>query len=167
MLRNVTQPERNEDAAVDLLRHKRPMMTVESAKGILDKSEDEVLGLIECGALVAWNISTPRRVRREFRILTKSVGMAQARPTGALDHPLFIPEPEIFMLLMPHVRVTVTGVEIQHILNCGSTHVIRLVEARCLAQAPGSDYHRGPHGSPRIQRASLEEFLRTRLEGAV
>ena len=148
-------------------RYRRPTMQIGAVKGILDIGEDEVIALIEEGSLVAWNIALPGAERRELRVLTQTVALAQARMVSsgsARSGAQLITEKETFTLLFPHAKPFVTGTEAQRMLNCGSTHVIRLVNEGCLEQCKGSKYRRGPNGSPAITRESFEGFLRERVE---
>jgi hypothetical protein len=145
-------------------RHRRPMMSVDSAKGALDRNEDEVVELI--GAwLVAWNIASPDAQRRELRILTRSVSMA----VKFLDTDTRPPRwdwQEILGLVLPaHDKPWFTGIEIQRMLNCGSTHVVEnLIEKKALRMMPGTTYSTGPGGSPVVQRESFVSFLSARME---
>lgn len=141
------------------------MMTMEAAKGALDRDEDEVVALIGKW-LVGWDIATPGSGRREWRILTRSVSLG-ARFLGANHRPpqwnwddvlglVFLP------LITP--RLCVSGVEIQHSLNCSSTHVMRLIDCGDLKLLPGTTYGKGRGHSPVVTRESFADFLRARLE---
>lgn len=55
------------------------------------------------------------------------------------------------------------GEAVRLILNCGSTHLINLIDDGELAQMPGTSYRRGPNGSAQIPVASLKDFLKRRL----
>lgn len=146
-------------------RYTRPTMTVDSAKGILDCTEDDIVELVEVQlALIAWNIAAPGAERRELRILTRSVSeyLRDNPDRNPCYHSTLCPA-EAVSLVLPSDKPAFTGVEIQRSLNCGSTHVITLVESRALRLVPGTNYQRGPGGSPRIARESFIEFLKGRF----
>lgn len=143
-------------------RYKRPTMTVDTAKGILDCSEDEIIELIEVqGALVAWNIASPNADRRELRILTQSVADYLAAGRSPCYHSMLAPDAAVSDLVPD--RPFLRGTDIQRILNCGSTHVLNLVESKALALVPGTNYQRGPGGTPSITVDSFRHFLTSRF----
>lgn len=147
-------------------RYRRPTMTVDAAKGVLDCTEDDIVAMIdERYALVAWNIATPGANRRELRILTASVSeyLRDNPDHSECYHSMICPSDAISHVLPKHEKPFVTGIEIQRALNCSSTHVIRLIESKSLALVPGSNYQPGPGGSPCITRESFTAFLNTRL----
>lgn len=150
-------------------RYRRPMMTVDAAKGILDCTEDEIVEWVEVQrALVAWNIASPGAARRELRLLTRSVSEF-IRDNPQRDDCYYCaicPDIAIAAVLPDHQKPWLTGLEVQRSLNCGSTHVIGLVESKLLKLMPGTNYQRGPGGSPSISRDSFVAFLKSRIEGA-
>ena len=161
-------------------RYRRPTMTVAAAKGMLDLGEDDIIELIEVQvALIAWDIATPghrgAERRRELRILTQSVAeYQQLNPARCEEYYCAItPDAAINLLLstidarhsIPRDFITVN--EVQRVFNCGSTHVINLIQSKALALVPKTDYQRGPGGSPSIARESFIEFLTTRYVGGL
>jgi len=157
-------------------RYRRPTMTVDAAKGVLDRTEDEIRDLVETGCLVAWDIAAPGSHRAELRILTTSVSefVAASRELGGRSPsegdpaPSAIqPESAIAALVPKHDKPFVIGPEVKRILNCGRQHLINLVDAKVLEQLPGTQYRRGPQGWPVIARASFTRFLETRMIGAI
>jgi hypothetical protein len=163
------------ELGLKLERYQLPVMDVSTAKGFLAMTEDQVLAAIEEQlALIAWNIASPKTLRRELRILTQSVSLYLAKnPERCPEYYCadFCPDTAAECLLdfidgrHASPRPWIDGKEIQRAMNCGSTHVINLVESKCLKLMPGSDYQRGPGGSPNIIRASFLQFLKTRLIG--
>jgi hypothetical protein len=151
-------------------RYKRPTMCVEAAKGSLDLSEDEIVAMVETGALVAWNIAHPQADRRYLAILSASVAEYQAAlkagTVGDCYHSTICPDEAINLLLPRHDKPFVLGTEVAEIFNCGSTHVMNLIEAKALLILPRSTYRRGPGGSPCISLASFVQFLQNRMEGS-
>jgi hypothetical protein len=148
-------------------RYRRPMMPVAAVKGILDITEDQVIELVEVDlALWAWNIANPDASRREVRILTQSVARYQELSGQGItvqDRGFELPQVLGFILGDGNGKPWLTGVEVQRKLNCGSTLVLHLVESRALALLDGTDYRRGPSGSPCITRQSFIRFLETRI----
>lgn len=145
-------------------RYKRPTMSVDAAKGILDCTEDDILAMVEeQGALVAWNIAIPGAERRELRLLTQSVSEYLRDNPDHSDcfHTTICPDYAIQLVLPGHNKPFVTGLEVQRCLNCGSTHVINLVSAKALTTL--GPWRRGPGGSPNISRESFAAFLKSRL----
>jgi len=151
-------------------RYKRPTMAVETAKGILDLTEDDVVALVDEGALVAWDIRSPGSERRELRILTASVSeyAAARKEDAAVEHASSIrPQAAIQSVLPRHEKPFLTGPEIKRALNCGRQHLINLVDAAVLPQMPGTKYRQGPGGWPVIPRAQFVHFLETRVIGGL
>ena len=167
------------------LRYHRPLMTVNAAAGMLDCAEDEVVTLILKGKLVAWNIAKPGASRRELRILARSVAWcASFNGVGKSAERRIWRWSKILALLLRGIPnrppkslkysavvrskpAWITGAELRRILNCGSTHIISLVESKALKVLPGTDWRRGPGGSPLIRRDSFLTFLENRLENAM
>jgi hypothetical protein len=148
-------------------RHKRPVMTMGAAKGILDVSEDEILAMIdERLALIAFDVATPGSERRELRILTHSVAeFLHDNPDNDPCYHTMTPPSEALRLVLPsHSKPFFTGIELQRAFNCSSDHIISLIEAKALKLVPGSRYQPGPGGSPCITRESVVAFLKARLE---
>lgn len=143
----------------------RSMMGIEAAKGALDRDEDGVLALVGTW-LIGWDIATPGSARREWRVLTRSVSLAarflerkQRSPHWAWNEVL-----GLVLLRLLTDQPGLTGVEIQHALNCSSTHVMHLIECGALKLLPGTTYGKGRGRSPLVTRESFAEFLRARLE---
>lgn len=155
-------------------RYKRPVMSVSAAKGVLDVSEDEIIAMIEERlALIAFDIASPKAKLRELRILTASVA-EHLRDNPDCDpcyHTMIPPGAAVDIILrslpdrtkMGPGSAWFTGTELQRALNCGSDHIIALVEAKALKLVPGTSYQPGPGGSPCITRESFEAFLNSRL----
>jgi hypothetical protein len=143
----------------------RSMMTLEAAKGALDRDEDGVIALIGMW-LIGWDIATPGSGRREWRILTRSVSLAAKFLTSKQRPPEWIWN-EILGLVLLRLLTDVpgiAGVEIQRSLNCSSTHVMRLIDCEALKLLPGTIYGKGRGRSPLVTRESFTDFLRARLE---
>jgi hypothetical protein len=140
----------------------RPTVGIEGAKHLVDVSEDELLALIEDGRVShAWHIGLGS-LHREVRILRRSLDNYLARLDGAK-----VTDPtdfEALTLLLPpgHTKPFLTGTDIQRALNCVSTHVINLIEARALVLQPGTSWTTGPAGSPLVTVSSFAQFLKTR-----
>jgi hypothetical protein len=148
----------------------RPLITIESARSSLPgHDEDDIIALIDEGFIPwAWNIALkPGRMARELRLLPECVEHYR-RTYGsrgvAIDAHLTSIDRVIAHLLKFHDKPFILSTDIRLILNCGSTHVTNLVDAKVLKQLPGTDYRRGPNGAACVTRESLEQFLTARLE---
>lgn len=137
----------------------RPMAGVNAAMRDLDLTAVEVTALLDGGDLIGWNIATGE-ARREIRVLTDSLAHYQ-RTLGSRPYPF--EEGKVLRLILPHDKPALSGVEIQRAFNCDSGHVINLIEAKLLKIVPGTDWQRGPGGSPSVTRTSVIEFLKRRL----
>ena len=144
---------------------RRPTMTLEAAKGALDCDEDEVIALIGTW-LIGWDISTPGSGRREWRILTRSVSLGAIFLGRDERPPQWVWGDVLGLVFLPLItpRFWMTGVEVQHSLNCSSTHVMRLIECEALKLLPGTTYGKGRGRSPFVTCESFAQFLRARLE---
>jgi hypothetical protein len=150
-------------------RYKRPLAAVETAKGLLDLTEDEIGALVDEGQLVAFDIRAPRADRRELRILTSSIAHYAAHSSDPSYLSPITPDQAIATVLaaLKHDKPLVTGKEIKRLLNCGRQHVINLVESKTLPQLPGTTYRPGPNGFPLIPRDKFASWLTSRLEGGL
>jgi hypothetical protein len=144
---------------------RRPTMTMEAAKGALDRDEDELVALIGTW-LIGWDIATPGSGRREWRILTRSVSLGASFLGRNERPPLWVWGDVLGLIFLPLIthRPCMTGVEVQHSLNCSSTHVMRLIESEALKLLPGTAYGKGRGRSPFVTCESFAQFLRARLE---
>jgi len=138
----------------------RPVVAVNGTMAALDLNALEVDELIDLGFLIAFNIAVDPDGRRELRILTRSISQYQAS-----GRKFRMELPALLKLLTPHSKPTITGLEIQRSLNCDCEHVTNLLRANQIAVAPGTNWQRGPGGSPCVTSASYETFLRTRIIG--
>lgn len=145
--------------------HRRPMMSMEAVKGVLDRDDYGIISLVGTW-LVSWDIAVPGVSRRERRILSRSVSLA-AKFLNTSRRPHKWKWSEVLELIFPEASEAPSwqsGVEIQRLFNCSSRHVIRLVECEELKLVPGTTYGNGPDGSPLVTRESLVRFLGERLE---
>lgn len=152
-------PELQEVSAI------RSMMSMEAAKGALDRNEDGVVALIGTW-LIGWDIATPGSGRREWRILTRSVSLAARFLETNQRPPQWIWNEVLGLVLLRLLtdQPGIAGVEIQRSLNCSSTHVMHLIQCEALKLLPGTTYGKGRGRSPIIARESFTDFLRARLE---
>lgn len=132
----------------------RPLVGIETAKAILGVGEDKVLGLVDSGSLVAWDLRAANASRSLLRILTQSLrfhadGLDGPRPsfTYALGQ------------VLPGSAATVLSSQLAWSLGVSSTHVGNLVLSGSL-KAAGRRAH-GKASLP-ITRASVVAFLEAR-----
>jgi hypothetical protein len=139
----------------------RPLMGIGAVCWRLDLGEDDVLGMIECGRLAyAWNIAADSTRAREMRVLTESVSEFIL---GNVRQPDDSPAEwsRVLSMVLPE-RPVIFGTELSRSLNCSSTHIMNLVTRRAIQTVPGTRWGTGPSGSPQIERASIESFLKQR-----
>lgn len=127
-------------------------------------NEDSIKDLFERGDLIAWNIGDVKAERRELRLWAPAVDEYN---TKFGQKPRRFLWTDIVRSLLPASNKTwVDGLHLRFALNCGSTHVMNLIDAGALTLVPGSSYRRGSGGSPQILTSSFERFLTERLVAA-
>jgi hypothetical protein len=154
-------------------RYTRPTMGVETARGILDLSEDALFQLLERGAFWAWNIATPGAERTMLRLLTHSVSaLTRDRAVELLEDQLALcsrvpaTEADAINLVVAGLstgKPYVTSRDIKRALNFGRTHMNDLLDARALPELPGTQRRPGPNGHAFIPRDAFVQFLKDRL----
>lgn len=137
----------------------RPLVPIEAVMVLLDRDEDDVMNLIDTGALrCAWNIASPGSERREIRVWRDSVlAYLKGQPTNAKEEinlraiiKGFLPAPTLLQGWS-----TIRGVEIARRLSCSQWLVGNLITTGELHIAfPVAD-----KVSPYVQHNSLVEFL--------
>lgn len=119
--------------------------------------EHEVLALIEAHELApAFNIGLGGR--RELRVLPSAIEFYRntgSRRRRMLQHEMLA---ELYRGVSS-AQPVLDGELIRRILCCSGDHLTRLVDEGFLTQAKGTQYRKGPDGSPKIPRASFENFL--------
>jgi len=130
-------------------------MDCRAAMALVDKEQEQVVGLVEDGSLLyAWDIALePGRGAKELRILPACIdafrGGADCKLTWA----------EVMALLVP-ARPALTASEIARTLNASELHTYSLLRKGELH--PLSGQRRGPGGSAQVLAYSFGEFLRRR-----
>lgn len=138
-----------------------PLISESTACSVLECDNDELKWLIESRKLSwAWNIARPGAEARELRLLTRSVN--GVRTTGAGDGLENEPEQRILdLVLARHPKPELSGTEFDLLFCCSQETRTRLLRAGLLT---GTDWKRGPNGSPKITRLSVIQFLKERRE---
>lgn len=147
---------------------RRPLLTVATASEALDRSSYEVIEWIESGKIrFAWNLSLRCFNKRTVRILAQSLAEAQRGQTapriseaeewGAVCQQIFP-----FISASNGAVTTILAATLARRFNVKSQHVLALCRERTLRFAAGTRCRRGPTGSPRIEFASVVEFLKQR-----
>lgn len=140
----------------------RPLVNANAAMAMLDRTALEIDALCDEARLIAFDIRAVGE-RKELRILASSIARLQTgqTPLVPLDD-----WPEIFTRICgpQKNKPALTGVDVQRSLNCDSGHVINLLNEKLLRVVPGTDWQRGPGGSPSIVTSSFEQFLKGRLQ---
>lgn len=139
------------------------LATVETARQLLvGHDEDDILSLIEEGFLAyAWNIALSTHAARDPRIFPDCIAW-YARTMGKGTYTRTDDQVLAELLKTNGDKPFIKGTTVRLILNCSSTHLINLVEAKQLALQPGTSYQRGPTGTPLVTVASFRQFLRSR-----
>jgi hypothetical protein len=135
----------------------KPLLPVRGVCSLIEKSEDQVLGLIEEGKL-AWTFDIsllgPERGRsKELRVL----------PAAVADYmhgrPCELTWASVFSLLVPDSPI-VTSLEIYRMLNISGTQLYNLVRAKQIV--PCSTWRRGPKGKAKFEVVRFKDFLQAR-----
>jgi len=149
----------------------RPLADTDCVKWALDVSAVDIEQLIDLGYLVVFDISVALESRspilshrRELRILTRSI--EHYRLTLGMRR-LELTWPQIAQLIVPPEKKSLTGVELDAVLNCDPNHRLNLIRAGELElpekmKRQKTPWGRGRNCGPAITRESLEEFLRRR-----
>lgn len=154
---------------VPLLACKRPLISLHTAADVLDKSHQQVLDLIEDGALLfAWDFGTGHSHRKAVRILAQSLidyqrgqsaSSLPAREQFAHAVSLIFP---MSAMIRPGAVAKLRAHSIAFQFGIKSDHFLELVDSGLLRVAASSPRRRGPGGSPYIEFSSVVEFLKKR-----
>lgn len=145
---------------------KRPVVTIKTAMGFLgaDFSEDDVLGLIDSGAVeVAWNVGSISASRKEVRILAHSldsyIRLGGVKPMQPLADSLVLKA-----VLPPQAdgKPWIETIAFAESLLIGSDLANDLLREGSLIAFRGSEPRRGRGGSALITRESALQFLKQR-----
>lgn len=167
-----TQPEL---PRLRFARYHLPTLGVETAKGALDVTEDELFQLLDRGAFWAWHVESPGADRELIRLLTFSVqAVTRDRARQLLDNEFelctAVPATAddacalVLNACRDKTKPFLSGKEIRRVLNFGRTHLIDLVASGALKLLPGSTYRPGPNGFPLVPRIAFEQFLQERIK---
>lgn len=137
---------------------RRPLLTLGTAMGWLDRDEDAITYLAEDGQLVAINIAREGSRRRELRIWRDSLLAFLLRAKG---HQVQITEFNSAAIIEHH-RPTLRATEIKRLLNCSQALVAGLIEDGTLRATNIPEVRCGPNCSATVDRGSFERFLASR-----
>lgn len=134
---------------------RRALVSVETAKAVLNTSEDSVLGLIDAGKIrFAFDVARRGARRRTIRIFALSlfdlVNRQSTQPSQLED---------CLKYILPMTAPVVTSSRLTETLNVGATHVAALVKAREIRELPG---RRTCTGVRSLCRASAIQWLKNR-----
>lgn len=144
---------------------RRPMVDVSTASSMLDCDEDEVLALVDSGAVVALNIAVGTK-QRELRIVTLSMSQLGDRDAKARAmHRCALSADDVIGILAPGAgnKAGFASRQIRRLVSCSRKHVLRLIEAGELQLVPGTQVARGNCGETKVSRDSFIRFCRARL----
>jgi hypothetical protein len=150
----------------------RPLADIDCVKWALDVSAEDIEQLIDLAYLVVFDIAvrTDGRggiiaPRRELRFLTRSI--EHYRLTLG-SRRLELSWTEMFGLIVPPDKASLTGIEVDSVLNCDPNHRLNLIRARELLpagskrEAGETGWCRGRNCGASVTRVSVEKFLRKR-----
>ena len=128
----------------------------------MDVSRDRLMNMVEDGRLAwAFNISAERR-RQELRILAISLIEQQSGPVVGIGATKNLRLPEVLGLILPQVRPTLKGIEVQRLLACSPGLVKDLHLTGQITRVRERLPKTGPNASPRFTCASIARFLEER-----
>jgi hypothetical protein len=136
----------------------RPLLPMKALMWLLERSEDDVMALIECGSL-------------EFAFDLRRQGTAKALPVvwrGSVYS--YAGQSDVKSESVDHVVddvlppvMSIRAVELKSIFGCcGQLHICRLIEDDSLALDTTRSVGRGKGQSPWVTRASAAAFLKAR-----
>jgi hypothetical protein len=139
---------------------KRPLLDLQTCAAITDLSRDRLVGLIEDGSIVAFNIAAPGTQRPFWRVLARSLfdhlaGKREAQTPAQLALEV--------SRLVPLAVHAVPLKAVYRLLACDQNHGRALVDAGLLVAITAA--RTGPNGSALITRKSTVGFLLSRMEG--
>jgi hypothetical protein len=135
------------------------LMTIEAARATIPgHDEDDIIALVEEGAILfAWNIALGES--REVRLYPDSV--AHFASSGG-HRPFPRTDNQVICHLLAQLtggKPFTTGKRLALLLNCSSSHITNLIQAKRLALMPGTTYGPGKDGSPLITDFSVKKFF--------
>jgi hypothetical protein len=134
----------------------RPLIPAEMVMVMLDRDEDQVLTMIESGALTwAWDIASADAERREIRVWRECM----AAELSGLPQPDPDAEAQALATVLPPGD-EIRSSQLRRRWTASQGHIQHLIDQHLLQglNAP----RRGPYGYVRISRSSAVNFLRTR-----
>ena len=139
----------------------RPLIPMKAAVVLLDRSEDEVLALIDLGELTwAWDISSEAAERREVRIWRESLLCHMQNDAGLRDSHAKLPEASVLNFLLPHSGEEIRSTHLQRLFTASQGHIQHLIDQKLLHGL--NDPKTGRNGYVRVTRASFLAFMRSR-----
>jgi hypothetical protein len=147
---------------------KRPLVNLLTAVAALDRTEDEVMGLVDEGKIAyAFNFASPDSQRRTVRILAQSIADFQNGKiaTATSDAEQFN---QAVRLIFPGVTTKPGGfqsvrmVTIYRRLSLDHNHVANLCRSGEMRLVKGAKFRGGPNGSPEVEFNSVVQFLQRR-----
>ena len=131
----------------------KPLLPVRGVCSLVDKNAEQVLQLLEEGALSwAWDVSLARK-RREIRVLPAAVA------DYLKGHTCELKWADVLDLMVPDAP-TVPASDITRMLNVSSDHTYHLIDRKQIVACPTR--RRGPGGSARVPAKNLIQFLEQR-----
>lgn len=145
---------------INLLR--RPLWESHTVQDCLDIKRDRLIEMIEAGELAwAWNIGLGGN-RREVRVLGHCVVERQTGVIPQIGATRNLKLAEVVDLILPRVRQTLRGRELQSLFLCNPDAIRQLRMAGELDLVAETLPKHGPNASRHYTRESLVKFLERR-----
>jgi hypothetical protein len=146
---------------VNLLRN--PLWTPEAAQQCLEVKREQLVAMIQSGEIAwAWNIGRAGATRSELRILAACVIERNVGIIPQIGATRNLKLAEVVNLILPAMRPTLRGRELQKLFMCNPDTIRKLRLAGNLEMVPEVLDKHGPNSSPRYTRDSLVKFFARR-----
>ncbi len=137
----------------------RPLWRPEIVQECLGISRQKMMEMIESGQLAwAWNIGSGC-THKEVRVLGLCVLEKQTSAAAGIGNTRSLRLPQVLELLLPQLRSTLRGAELQRLFACDADTVRKLHQGGELERVRENLPKQGVNASPRFTVASVAKFL--------
>jgi hypothetical protein len=135
---------------------RRPLVSIETAKAVLDSSEDDVLALCESGKIrYAFDFKRANSHRRTVRILSLSLidcaNLTETQPPDIGG---------VIRYVLPGSSEVISLAKLGRQFNCSGSHLAALLQDSCFVEIAKAE--RAPKESRAVTRTSAAKFLESR-----
>ena len=145
-------------ASIQISLLRRPLLHMRTVQDCLDKTQEEVANMIECGELAyAFDVAMPAASRKEPRVFALCVAEKAGwkNPVGATRN---LQLPEVVNMILPGRDVRST--ELTRLFSCSHQQVYQLAAQLQVTKKP--EAAAGPTAYTVFSRASVAEWLAER-----